>query len=443
MGALNGHFTWLLLLLTALITVSDAASITAAPQHPASPHTVLPERIFIIGDGTPASCTQTEIQDRLATAGAFGGGTVVFRCGADPLTIDITGAGVAPLNLPDNTILDGGGRITLRAVTAGGPALSVDANARVVVKNLTIAAGGGLVEALNNAGTLTLANVTMSGFSNCGIMSTGSLHLLNTTFSDNGSFLGSVVQIRGGTALVDRSVFIRNNAMTGGAIANNGNLTVTNSMFSTNLADIPFGGGGAIANVGTLTIEKSRFSQNTAGAGGAVASFGVLDARDSIFSTNHGSPGPGGIASGGSIVLRDCEIVNNTSDSDGGGLGIGGAGNIRETTFTGNRARHTGGGIFTSADDLTIRRSLVIANDADVDGGGIFIASGSPVLHQTVVTANSPNDIAPADSVGLGRKTTMHHSSDESLKKLILQSLTVSPAQVEAWRDEVRSQVSR
>ena len=58
----------------------------------------------IVGNGTPASCTESA----LATAIA-GGGVIVFACGAAPVTIAVT----STLNVTSDTVLDGGGLVTL------------------------------------------------------------------------------------------------------------------------------------------------------------------------------------------------------------------------------------------------------------------------------------------------------------------------------------------
>src|SRR5262245_49767946 len=60
----------------------------------------------VIGTGTPASCTFAALQ-----AAAAAGGVITFDCGGGAVTIPIT----ATLNLPvsKNTVIDGGGKITL------------------------------------------------------------------------------------------------------------------------------------------------------------------------------------------------------------------------------------------------------------------------------------------------------------------------------------------
>jgi len=54
-----------------------------------------------VGDGTAASCTETALANALAIAGAVGGGTINFQCGAASISIPVT----ATLMVPDNTTI--------------------------------------------------------------------------------------------------------------------------------------------------------------------------------------------------------------------------------------------------------------------------------------------------------------------------------------------------
>ncbi len=60
----------------------------------------------MIGTGTAASCSFASL-----SAAVSKGGVITFNCGAAPVTIAVT----ATMNLPTgtNTVIDGGGRITL------------------------------------------------------------------------------------------------------------------------------------------------------------------------------------------------------------------------------------------------------------------------------------------------------------------------------------------
>src|SRR5262249_37037743 len=77
---------------------------------------------IIVGDGTPASGTETASRQALAVASASGGGTIHFKCGTLPITITLTEPAAtradALIVLPDETTINGGGTITLRGMGA-------------------------------------------------------------------------------------------------------------------------------------------------------------------------------------------------------------------------------------------------------------------------------------------------------------------------------------
>src|SRR5690606_28127675 len=71
-------------------------------ELPAPADVSQPDRV--IGDGTPASCTEAALRE---AAGA--GGVIVFDCGPEPLTLTLS----ETLVIREETVLDGGGTITL------------------------------------------------------------------------------------------------------------------------------------------------------------------------------------------------------------------------------------------------------------------------------------------------------------------------------------------
>src|SRR6185503_7376438 len=73
---------------------------TCAPMPPVD--TQSPEAL--VGDGSPGSCTEAALKTAVA-----GGGTVVFNCGAAPVTITVT----SQVMISKETILDGHGLVTL------------------------------------------------------------------------------------------------------------------------------------------------------------------------------------------------------------------------------------------------------------------------------------------------------------------------------------------
>ncbi|MFZ5855463.1 MAG: choice-of-anchor D domain-containing protein [Chloroflexota bacterium] len=107
-----------------------------------------------------------------------------------------------------------------------------------------------------------------------------------------------------------------NDIVLGGAIFNNGTLTVTNSTFSDNKA---FAGGG-IANLGTLTIANSTFSGNNASGygGGVYNEMGMLTIINNTFSGNSASKSGGGVynKTGATLNYANTIIANSVTGGD-------------------------------------------------------------------------------------------------------------------------------
>lgn len=166
----------------------------------------------------------------------------------------------------------------------------------------------------------------------------------------------------------------------GGAVLNNGTLTVTECSFTSNTSDgsATNGGGGAIYNnSGTVTITDGTFVGNTAGAsgtnsfqgGGAIYNFsGTLTIADSIFSANStGSTNP----AGGAIQTRLGTV------------------NITGSIFTGNSTGGTGGALDNNRGTVTVANSTLTGNSAAVAGGMDLVNGGTTTLKNVTITSNS------------------------------------------------------
>jgi hypothetical protein len=76
-------------------------------------------RPLIIGDGTPASCTELALLNALLVVPSLDSGVIKFDCGVDPVTIELSSTVPFPaldsvaLLPPNNTKIDGGSLITL------------------------------------------------------------------------------------------------------------------------------------------------------------------------------------------------------------------------------------------------------------------------------------------------------------------------------------------
>ncbi len=153
----------------------------------------------------------------------------------------------------------------------------------------------------------------------------------------------------------------------GGALINQGSLTLSQSVLSGNISP---GAGGAIYNVGTLVIESCTLIGNTAsGDGGAVVN------DDSLGNVP------------GTIAISNSTVSDNSSTSNGGAISMFvGPLTITESTLNGNTA-NTGGAIFVD-DGSVVATNTTIARNQAFQGGGIDNPSGSVSLNGVTIAQN-------------------------------------------------------
>ena len=378
---------------------------------------------IFVGNGTAASCTETALGDALVIAATVGGGAIRFKCGREPITIELT----ATLIPPDDTMINGNGLITLTSIDVL-PLVFVSSDTTVVLNDLSLVvpelpSSDPAVYGVLNQGTLTVKKSTfrnltgVGSFVFCcpGIRNQGTLTIDDSTFSGNGTFDKGAAILNEGTLTVKNSEFLGNQAgLSGGAIYNVGTLTVRNSTFSGNAALFEFGGG--IYNIGgSATVAHSTFFGGFAGIGGGAIWGGLVSVHNSEFSSNLASFF-GGAVGGASLTVKNSTFSNNhvcCSFGDGGAIygggtiqnstfsdnfayhdggAIWGGGTIQNSTFSGNVADHFGGAIFDFGS--SIENSTITQNTAGVAGGGIYNA-GTLSLTRTSVTGNTPDDIFP------------------------------------------------
>jgi predicted outer membrane repeat protein len=301
-----------------------------------------------VGDGTPASCTQTALHTALT-----GGGAVTFNCGAAPVSILIS----TPEAITQNTSIDGGGLVTLNG-NLSSQIFTVSASASLSLTGITlwkgVAAQGG---AISNSGTLTITN---------------------STFKNNQASTGQ-----------------------GGAIYNTGALTLTGATFTGNLATT---GGGAVFSSGPLTITGGLFNSNNAlnGLGGGVLSTGALSVSGVEFNANFAaSPIVGAVSGGGGLyvggtgaTVSSSIFYGNLGTPRGGAIYVDSGGGLTVTTSTleGNFSNGAdgGGGIYNEG-TLTLSQDLLVSNSSAVGhGGGIYnFAAGISTITNTTLAYNT------------------------------------------------------
>ena len=285
----------------------------------------------VVGDGTPASCTESAFEAAIAA-----GGVVTFNCGPSPYKLVLS----TTKSITQDTVIDGGNLVTLD--------------------------GGGQVRQLllNNNNfdattpTLTLQNITLAnghGTDNAG------------TGAPTG---GGAVYRYGGTLNVINSQFINNIGPASGQDS----------------------AGGAIysVGVGTTTVVGSTFQGNQASDGGALGNLGAsVDLVNDTIQANQatgtgGNPGNGGngggvYMDGAHIVITMCgtHIDSNQGNAYGGGLffvddAVAGTAAIDQSSFDLNSTA-LAGGLYLQGATGTLTNSSVINNQVQaIDGVGPY-----------------------------------------------------------------------
>ncbi len=337
----------------------------------------------VIGDGTPASCTEAALR-----AAVDAGGTIVFDCGDAEHVIDIGEPLRLVLGGPDVAV-DGGGRIVLdgggegrlfeldSSFERGEPTLTVQGltlrNGRARMSDGDDGPGRGGGAIWNLGGTLVVIDSVFDG---------------NVTPESGPDIAGGALYTVGdGAMYVVRSVFTNNRGASGGAIGNLINdFFVLDTVMAGNAATgLGTGGGnggaiysdgveqeavlcgtelrdndarvlgGGIFRVsntpsGTQLITRTLIADNVvenrelSGAGGAYLQGMEVTAVDSALVRNE-APGSGGLflGPGGTRVdfLNVMIADNQATDSLGGGLSVDESvtGRLRFVTVAGNGAR--------------------------------------------------------------------------------------------------------
>jgi hypothetical protein len=333
---------------------SNQASATpsATPPTPAPPTSSCATPISavntagntnVVGDGTPASCTESAFEAAIAA-----GGVVTFNCGPSPYRLILSSTKL----VTQDTVIDGGNLVTLD----GGGAV------RQLLLNTN--------NFLATTPTLTLENVTLANGHGTDDAGTG---------APTG---GGAVYRYGGTLNVINSQFINNVGPASGQDS----------------------AGGAIysVGVGTTTVVGSIFKGNQSSDGGALGNLGAsVDLVNDTIQGNQatgtgGNPGNGGngggvYMDGANISIKMCgtQVDNNQSNAYGGGLffvddAVAGTAAIDQSSFDGNSAAFAGG-LYLQGATGSLTNSSVINNQVKaIDGIGPY----------------APNAFFDADSLG-------------------------------------------
>ncbi len=292
----------------------------------------------VVGDGTPASCTEQAFDFALTT-----GGSISFNCGG-PKTLIFSGEKIINID----TAIDGGSLITLDG-DLKYRLFTINAGKQLTLNNITLTHGHAA-----GPGGAVLVDGALIG--NKIIMS---LSQAETNFGG-----GAIYVTKSGGATLTSSRIVSNTADTGGGIDNDGTLVLMVTTLAANSAIS--GTGGALSNAGTaLLTENSIYSNSATLMGGGVDNGNLLIIERSALYGNSATDGAG-ISTNDALTLTSSSVSANTASHFGGGLHVA-SGNttLSFNTLSGNTAAK-GAHIYNVAGSVQVEGVLI--NNGGCDG---------------------------------------------------------------------------
>ena len=241
-------------------------------------------------------------------------------------------------------------------------------------------------------------------------VTTGEVSILAVTIRH-----GNTSDVSGGGAILNQGTLslansrVSNNTVSqtngGGGIQNSGTLSLVRSTVNNN-ATSGGGNGGGIRNLGTLSLTDSTVSGNTTnGGGGGIINFNLLTLTNSVISDNS-APSGGGIRNLGTATLGSSTVSGN-SGNDGGGIQNFGSLTLTNSTISNNSALGgLGGGIYNDGGTITLTSSTISSNSA-FRGGGVSLDAGGVTLINTIVANNTASSSSQPDC---NRFTSLGHN---------------------------------
>ena len=330
-STVTSYFTRPLALLLWATLAAGVMMVLASPAHAAT-YTVNSTADTTDSDGCTTASGGCTLREATNAANTSSGVADTINFDEQSLPGQQTITLVSQLTITDSAglIIDGG---SAKITVSGNNAVrvfEVSSGAKLTLNNLTVANGraAGGAGILNDTGTLTVTNSTLSG---------------NNT-NDDVPYGGGGIVSYGGTVTVSNSTLSGNSASGGGGGINNagGTLTVTNSTLSGNSANSADGyfGGGIESHGGSATLQNTIVANSPSGGGcyGPITDGGYnLDSDGSCrFGTANNSlsgvdPMLGPLANNGGptqthALLEGSPAIDRIPDTNGSTSGCGEAG---------------------------------------------------------------------------------------------------------------------
>ncbi|OED30486.1 right-handed parallel beta-helix repeat-containing protein [Methanosphaera sp. WGK6] len=273
---------------------------------------------------------------------------------------------------------------------------------------LTIVANGGTINlvTMNNAksDTYSLTKPIVINTTTTTAKTIKIVGLTNKTIIFNGQNKNQLLNIaKGYTISITNVQFTKGNTSNGGAIYNNGLLTLSKVTFTNNYANQ----GGAIYNNGIMTITQSIFKTNSGNYGGVILNAGNLTMTSNNVTNNNATKSGGVINSKGNVTLKSNRFINNSAafggvlyasgkvntitindfisnhvTKNGGAIYNFGVMDLRSNNFTSNTATQWSGAVH-NARNITVTSNKFALNTAGQLGGAMFNNANATMTSNT------------------------------------------------------------
>ncbi len=224
----------------------------------------------------------------------------------------------------------------------------------------------------------------------------------------------AAIAVNSGTVIVQNLTIANGNSATegglGGAMYNNGNLTVNDVVFQSDTTE-GGGTGGAIYNSGTLVVNTSSFNNDSAGSGGALYNDvgGSLTVNDCTFNGDTANTFGGAVFqnNGNLLTVTTSTFVGNTAlGGYGGGVysaATGASVTVQDSTFSGNVAATAGGGVAYKGTVLTLENNLFVeSTECFAESGSTCPAAGGVDANGNLVGSGAGTTAASLGLLPLG-----------------------------------------
>lgn len=349
----------------------------------------------VVGDGTPASCTEAAFDTAWTQLLGDLGGTLTFNCGGAHTFGFTTAKAVDDVQI----VVDGGNAITLQALTSqptgtGTRLFQIFEGGFLTLQNIVLT--GGRSPAGDGWGAQGGSIVLWDDAEDADPFEVASLTMRNSTIRNSySSAWGGAIANEGGIVTLEQTGIYGSSAPYGGAFNGTGYETFVNVTISGNTAT-QAGGGLRFWRSPRVSITGSTITDNLANAldGGGIDNQGAQVTIDqSYVEHNSAARHGGGIQNQGTLTITNSSVALNTaSQYHGGGINNNGLLTVRQSTFSGNSATEGGGAIFNSNGTLALTNNRIEGNIAGKDGGGVYTEGGSYTIAGSTFTRNSTKD---------------------------------------------------